>query len=95
MPDANTMDMPRPALGDVVEICAVDWGIHAEQLSANYEFDIVRGWLYGQVMRMTDDGITLAPQVFAGGDVRCALSIPWACISQITILQHKEDSDHA
>lgn len=79
----------RPDLGDIVEIVAVDWGIHAEQLSANYEFDIVRAWLYGQVMRMTDDAITVAPQVFDSGQVRYALAVPWCSISQITILQRR------
>jgi hypothetical protein len=80
----------RPALGDVVEIIATDWGIFAEQLSANYPFEIVRGWIYGQVIRMTEDGITVAPQVFEAGEVRYALAVPWVTISQITILQHKE-----
>ena len=86
-----TTEMPRPAMGDIVEICAVDWGIHAEQLSAAYEFDIVRGWLYGQVVRMTDEAITIAPQVFEAGEVRYALAVPWCSISQITILQSKRD----
>jgi hypothetical protein len=81
---------PRPDLGDIVELFAVDWGIHAEQLSANYPFEIVRGWIYGQVIRMTEDGITVAPQVFETGEVRYALAMPWVTISQITILQHKE-----
>ena len=81
----------RPDLGDVVEISAVDWGIHIEQMSAESAFDIVRAWLYGQVVRMTDDAITIAPQVFAPDDVRFALSVPWVTIGQITILKHAED----
>jgi hypothetical protein len=74
-------------LGDIVAVRAVDWGFESEQHSADAGFTIVRGTLYGQVIVLNDEWLTVAPQVFDGGDVRCALSIPWATVESVMILE--------
>lgn len=81
----------KPALGDVVAVDAVDWGFEGEQLPANSDFAIVYGTIYGKVIKCTDTQITLAFQVFHGGDVRSVLSIPWVTVTKITILERGND----
>ena len=76
--------------GQIALIHAVDWGLEVEQLPGNSEFQIVRGRLYGQVVRMTESGITLAPQVFADGSVRCAITIPYCAIEAYALLEPVE-----
>lgn len=80
----------KPELGSVVAIVAVDWGYEGEQLSARYDFKIVYGTIYGRVIVVNDEQITVAMQIFHGGDVRSVLSIPWRCVEQVTILEHGE-----
>lgn len=78
----------RPEAGDVVAIVAVDWGAVYDEVSRRSEFSIVRGTIYGQVIVCTDEQITLAWQVFETGNVRGTLSLPWACVERVTILDH-------
>lgn len=74
-------------------IDAVDWGYEDAQLPATSAFAIVRGRIYGEVIVCNDEWITVAFQVFDGGDVRCALSIPWVTVTDLVIL--KRTNDHA
>lgn len=74
---------PQVAVGDVVAICAVDWAICEGQTPRNYNYRIVHGVLYGEVIAYVDGGIAIAPQVFVDGDVRGALVIPLVCIQSI------------
>lgn len=83
-------DFRKPAIGDVVAVCAVDWGQIVEEVSGRSEFSIVRGTIYGQVIVCTDEQITVAFQVFETGNVRGALSLPWVCVEQVTILDKAE-----
>lgn len=76
----------RPQVGDVVAINAVDWGYEDDQLAASSDFSIVRARIYGEVILCNDEWITVAFQVFDGGDVRCTLSIPWVTVTHIVIL---------
>ena len=80
-----TVKPGKPSVGDIVEVSAVDWGIYAEQLDVTYEFNVVRGRIYGQVVRVTDDSIAVAPQVFSDGGCRYALAIPWGTVTQIVV----------
>jgi hypothetical protein len=85
---------PRPDLGDIVELYAVDWAVYADQRPRESAWGIVKARLYGEVIHMDEESITIAPQAFVDGDVRFALSAPWATIETIKILQHKE-GEHA
>lgn len=81
----------KPAIGDVIMVKAVDWGMWNQQTTRDDPVHtIVRGRLYGEVIICNDEWITIAPQTFGDGGVRCSLSIPWVTISQVTILQHGE-----
>lgn len=85
--------LKRPNIGDIVAINAVDWGYEEGQFPAVSAFDIVRARVYGQVVLVNDEWITLAFQVFDGGDVRCVLSIPWVTVSQLVILERAHSLD--
>ena len=73
-------ESPVLSVGNVVCITAHDWGMYNEQVSKDTEFDIVKGKIYGEIVRVFDDGIAIAPQVFADGGVRCVLTVPWSAI---------------
>lgn len=78
----------KPAVGDVVAVEAVDWGMVNHQAPANDPAHrVVRGTIYGAVTICTDEQITLAPQVFDDGGVRCALTLPWVTVQKVIILQ--------
>lgn len=81
----------KPAIGDVVAIRAVDWGFESEQYPSTAGFTIVRGTLFGMVIAVNEEWVTIAPQVFDSGDVRCALSIPWVCVGRVALLQKADD----
>ena len=86
---AMTPGFDKPVIGDVVAVRAVDWGMVNHQTEQDDPaLTIVRGTLYGRVVVCNDEWITLAPQVFSDGGVRCCLSIPWVTIEQVTILEH-------
>jgi len=80
-------------VGDIVEVHAVDWGLYQTQVPGTTEFDIVRGRIYGQVVRIADDSITVAPQVFEDDGVRFALALPIVTITNLTVL--KKGTNHA
>lgn len=88
-----TPGFKHPYAGDVVAIRAVDWGYEGEQNPATSAFDIVRGRVYGEVIVCNDEWITVASQVFDGGDVRCALSVPWVTVTELTILERVHGRD--
>jgi hypothetical protein len=74
-------------IGTVVAIDAVDWGMTPELTTPdNSNLTIVRGRLFGQVVVCNDEWVTLAQQVFGGGDVRWCISIPWVTVTQVTKL---------
>jgi hypothetical protein len=88
---AMTPGFEKPAVGDVVKVEAVDWGLVDEQTRPNdLVHRIVRGTIYGQIIICTDEQITLAPQVFDDGSVRCALTMPWVTVLRVTILEHTQ-----
>lgn len=64
----------------IVSIQAVDWGMYSEQMSRNHDFQMVTGWVHGEVVKETDDLLVIAHQSFDGGDVRHVVVIPKACI---------------
>jgi hypothetical protein len=79
----------KPPLNSVVAVEAIDWGMVNEQVAASDPAHrIVRGTIYGRVIICTDEQITVAPQVFDDGGVRCALTMPWVSVQQVTILEH-------
>ena len=86
-PDSSPLEGERVRLGDVVAVVAVDWGQVQEEVSGLSEFNIVRGTVYGKVIRHSDEGITIAFQVFETGNVRGVLSIPLVCIEKVVILE--------
>lgn len=87
---ALTPGFEKPPLNSVVKVEAVDWGYVGEQMPANSDFAIVYGTVYGRVIICNDEQITLAFQVFHGGDVRSVLSIPFVTVTKITILEHSD-----
>lgn len=81
----------KPAIGDIVAVEAVDWGMVNHQTERDDPaHTIVRGRLYGEVIVCNDEWITLAPQTFSDGGVRNSLSIPWVTISTVVILEGME-----
>lgn len=64
----------------VVSIRAVDWGIYGEQMPADSDFQIVTGWIHGQIIKETDEFLAIAFQVFDDGGVRHVATIPKVCI---------------
>jgi hypothetical protein len=67
----------------IVSILAMDWVMYSEQISADYEFEPVAGWVHGQVVRETETSVAIAHQVFhEGGEVRHVVVIPKVCIIQ-------------
>lgn len=87
---AKTPGFQKPAIGDVVAIRAVDWGFESEQHPSTAGFTIVRGTLFGMVIVVNDEWVTIAPQVFDSGDVRCAISIPWVTVERVHVLEHSD-----
>lgn len=74
-------------IGMVLAVDAVDWGLVNEQVpSDSPALTIVRGRIYGEVIICNEEWITLAPQVFEDGDVRNAISLPWATVERVEIL---------
>lgn len=61
-------------------IKAVDWGMYGEQVSRDTDFQLIVGWVHGEVIKETSDLIAIAHQVFDGGDVRHVVVIPKVCI---------------
>lgn len=80
----------KPPLNAIVKVEAIDWGYEGEQMPAGSPFTIVYGTIYGKVIKCTDTQITLAFQVFHGGDVRSVLSIPWVTVTKVTVLEHSD-----
>ncbi len=78
----------KPAIGAVVAVEAVDWGIFNETYQANTNFAVVRGTIYGTVVKCDDELIALAFQVFDDGGLRFVLSVPWVTVEKVTILEH-------
>ena len=74
-------------VGDVVKITAVDWAIHLDQVERNHPFGVMRGNLYGEVVRVTEEFVTLAPQTFTDGGLRCVLTVPIVTIERVEILE--------
>lgn len=74
---------PLLAVGQVVCITAHDWGIYHEQMSKDSDFGIVRANIYGEVVKVFDDGIAIAQQVFDDGGVRGVLTLPWSAIEKV------------
>ena len=70
-------------VGDVVRIEAVDWAMYNDAFTQHTEFDMVTGVVYGQVVRVTDEVIAVAPQVFSDGGVRCTLALPWVTVTEV------------
>jgi hypothetical protein len=64
----------------IVSVRAVDWGIYGEQMPADSDFQIVTGWIHGQIIKETDEFIAIAFQVFDDGGVRHVATIPKVCI---------------
>lgn len=65
----------------VVIVEAVDWSILAEQVSADYDFKPMRGWVCGFLVKETKRAITLTQQWFTlEGQVRQTITIPVSCI---------------
>jgi hypothetical protein len=73
-------------VGDVVKITAVDWNIYESPVSQHTPFEVARADLYGQVMRVTDRAVSIAPQVFTDGYVRYPLTVPLSTIERVEIL---------
>lgn len=81
----------KPAIGDVVAVEAIDWGmVNVQTRIDDPAHRIVRGTIYGAVTICTDEQITLAPQVFDDGGVRCTLTLPWVTVQKVIILQKVE-----
>lgn len=66
--------------GQVVSVKAVDWGMYGEQVSRDTDFQMVTGWVHGEVVKEDDSLIAIAHQVFDAGDVRHVVVIPKVCI---------------
>jgi hypothetical protein len=79
----------KPPVGSAVKVKAVDWGIVEHQTSqSDPVHTIVRGTIYGQVIVVNDEWLTIAMQVFSDGGVRYSLSLPWVTVTKVTILEH-------
>lgn len=78
-----TATKPQVKIGDIVMLNAVDWALHAEQTSVNYEYSCIHAKIYGEVVALDDESIAVAPQVFDNEDVRCTLVVPLVCIKEI------------
>lgn len=62
---------PHVKVGDVVAVRAADWAVYVEQVDRDYDWQIIRGTIYGEVIAVNGDGVLMIPPV---------------CISSITIL---------
>ncbi len=80
-------DKPLLSVGDIVCITAHDWGVYNEQMHKDSEFIIVRANIYGEVVKVFDDGVAIAPQVFDDGGVRGVLTIPWSAIEDYKVYE--------
>ncbi len=89
--DTSRPDFEKPSIGDVVAICAVDWGSYeGTQLPTSMHFSIVYATIYGKIIAIDDDQIVLAMQVFFTGGVRGVLALPWVTITKVTILDRAD-----
>lgn len=89
--DKTEPGFEKPAIGDVVAVTAVDWAIYAAQrYNAHDAFDIVRGTVYGQVVRVNDEMIAVAMQVFDDGGLRQVLALPWVTVEKVVLLEKAE-----
>jgi hypothetical protein len=78
----------RVAVGRIVAVRAVDWGLVQEQtVASDPALTIVRGRVYGQIVVCNDDWLTIAPQVFDDGGIRNAVSLPWVTVTEVVVLE--------
>lgn len=77
--------------GKLVAIYASDWGFYSEQISLTYDFELVKGWIYGRVVKETDDMIVVAHQVFDSEEGRHVSTIPKSNIFELYELRRVEN----
>lgn len=60
----------------LVAVYALDWAGYAEQLERKYPFDVIRGWVFGELLTEDDEKIVIAHQSFDDNGVRHVSVIP-------------------
>jgi len=81
-------DYKRMEIGSIVCIDAIDWAMYNTQSDPDEEYKLVRGLLYGEVVKYVSngEGVLITPQRFEEGDIRCSLSIPLTAIKSVRVL---------
>lgn len=88
----NEQGFEKPGVGDTVAVDAVDWASYnAQRYTATEAFDIVRGRVYGQVVRVTDEMIAVAMQVFEDGGVRNVVALPWVTVTRVVLFERANE----
>ena len=87
------MDERIPQVGDAVFVVAVDWCRHQYQIALAdiaAEVHLKRASLYGVIVKLDDEMIAIAQQVFHEGDCREVLAIPLGCVESVQYLSGGE-----
>lgn len=66
----------------ITAVLAHDWSMHAEQVSRDSDFQIVTGWVVGELLREDAKQLVVAHHAFVGGDVRHVTCVPKANVLQ-------------
>lgn len=61
---------------EIVAVYASDWGAYCAQISGDHAFELVRGYVVGELVREDDHMLVLAHHSFDGGDLRHVTTIP-------------------
>lgn len=71
----------------LIAVYASDWGYYGEQVADYFPFAPVYGWVYGQLLRETEEILVIAHQVFDAGDARHV-----STITKSSIIERREFS---
>ena len=86
-------DFKRMEPGDIVAVDAVDWALYSPQSTVDEEYKIVRGLLYGEVVKYVSggEGVLITSQRFECGDIRGSMAIPISAIRSVRVLASRRE----
>lgn len=61
---------------EIVAVYASDWGAYCAQISREHEFELVRGFVIGELIAEDEQKIVIAHHAFDGGELRHTTTVP-------------------
>ena len=78
--------MTTPSVGMIVRVVAVDWNRHFYLIApadVEEQVQLARATIYGQIVKLDNDMIAIAHQVFDSGTSREVIAIPLGCVESV------------